>query len=321
MTINIEYETDIDIKLDYRDIITKVVEASVDYVSCPYEVEVNVTLTDNGSIHEINKEYRDVDRPTDVLSFPMLEYTEPAKFDDLEEEFELEPGSYFNPDTGELLLGDIVVSVEKVFEQAESYGHSTTREFAFLLAHSMMHLFGYDHMEEAEAKVMESKQEAVLDSLGITRESYEDGSDVDSFNVDYSRQGIELSDDLKRKLITDAKAAMKLAYAPYSNFKVGAAVLAESGKIYVGCNIENVSYGATNCAERTAIFKAVSEGECCIKAVAIASSSGEETFPCGVCRQVMCEFMEADGLIILSKEEGWSEYSLESLIPHGFNEF
>lgn len=321
MTINMEYETDIDIKLDYKDIITKVVEASVDYVSCPYEVEVNVTLTDNSSIHEINKEYRDVDRPTDVLSFPMIEYSEPAKFDDLEEEFEMDPGSYFNPDSGELLLGDIVVSVEKVFEQAESYGHSTERELAFLVAHSMMHLFGHDHMEPDEAKVMENAQECVLESLGITRDS----------SGDCSRQGIELSDDLKRELVTGAKAAMKQAYAPYSNFKVGAAVLAESGEIYTGCNIENASFGATNCAERTAIFKAVSTGERKIKAVAIVSSSGDITYPCGVCRQVMSEFMDGEGLIILgydladdksdSTKFDMKEYTLSELLPYSFDKF
>lgn len=316
MTINIEYETDIDIKLDYKDIITRVVECSVDYVKCPYEAEVNVTITDNNSIHEINKEYRNVDRPTDVLSFPMIEYVTAGDFDALEEEMENDPGSYFNPDTGELLLGDIVISVEKVFEQAESYGHSTTRELAFLVAHSMMHLFGYDHMEEDEAKVMEAKQEEVLSLLGISRDA----------KAECSRQGIKLSDELKKRLVTRAKAAMKLAYAPYSGFKVGAAVLAESGKIYTGCNIENVSYGATNCAERTAIFKAVSTGETSIKAVAIVSCKGEITYPCGVCRQVMSEFMRPEGLVVLGfkdseGKEAVKEHKLLELLPHSFDKF
>lgn len=169
MTINIEYETDIKLNLDYEKIIRAVIEQAVDYEKCPYETEVNVILTDNQAIHEVNKEYRQVDRPTDVLSFPMIEYSTPADFDSLEEDMENCPQDYFNPDTGELILGDIMISVEKVTEQADKYGHSKERELAFLTAHSMMHLFGYDHMEESEAKVMEAKQSAVLELLGITR--------------------------------------------------------------------------------------------------------------------------------------------------------
>ena len=147
MTINIEYETEKKLDLDYETIIRQVVEKAMDYEKCPYEAEVNVTLTDNAAIHEINREYREIDRATDVLSFPMIEYETPADFDALED----------------------VISVEKVEEQAEKYGHSKERELAFLTAHSMMHLFGYDHMEEDEAKVMEAKQREVLELLGITR--------------------------------------------------------------------------------------------------------------------------------------------------------
>ena len=159
MTVNIEYETDKKLELDYEDIINKVID----------EVEVNVTLTDNESIHKINNEFRQVDSATDVLSFPMIDYETPSDFDSLEEEFDTNTEDYFNPDTGELMLGDIVVSVEKVLEQAEKYGHTPTRELAFLVAHSMMHLFGYDHMTEDESRVMEAKQREVLDNLGITR--------------------------------------------------------------------------------------------------------------------------------------------------------
>ena len=169
MTVNIEYETEIELKLDYNKIINDVVEKAADYEKCPYEIEVNVVLTDNAAIHEVNKEYRQVDSPTDVLSFPMIEYAAPADFESLEEDMEEYPEDYFNPDTGELILGDIMISVEKVMEQADKYGHSEERELAFLTAHSMMHLFGYDHMEEEEAKIMEAKQGEVLELLGITR--------------------------------------------------------------------------------------------------------------------------------------------------------
>lgn len=169
MTINIEYETDKPLELDYETIIKDVVNESVDYEKCPYEAEVNVILTDNEAIHQINKEHRNVDSATDVLSFPMIEYKEPADFDSLEDDMNVNAEDYFNPDSGELMLGDIVISVEKVIEQAEKYGHSKKRELAFLVAHSMMHLFGYDHMEEDEAKVMEAKQNEVLEQLGISR--------------------------------------------------------------------------------------------------------------------------------------------------------
>ena len=135
----------------------------------PPEVQIGVTFIDNEGIREINREYREIDRATDVLSFPMIEYETPADFDALEDVMDQFPEDYFNPDTGELMLGDIVISVEKVEEQAEKYGHSKERELAFLTAHSMMHLFGYDHMEEDEAKVMEAKQREVLELLGITR--------------------------------------------------------------------------------------------------------------------------------------------------------
>ena len=155
--------------LDYETIIKDVVNESVDYEKCPYEAEVNVILTDNEAIHQINKEHRNVDSATDVLSFPMIEYKEPADFDSLEDDMNVNTEDYFNPDSGELMLGDIVISVEKVIEQAEKYGHSKKRELAFLVAHSMMHLFGYDHMEEDEAKVMEAKQNEVLEQLGISR--------------------------------------------------------------------------------------------------------------------------------------------------------
>ena len=161
MTLDIQYETDKQLPIDYEPLIIQVVNSALDYVDCPYEVELNVTLTDNEEIHKINREFREIDRPTDVLSFPMLEYEKPGDFKWLEEN-EDQLDDCFNPETGELLLGDIVISVEKVLEQAKEYGHSNERELGFLIAHSMLHLFGYDHMEEQERVVMEKKQEDIL---------------------------------------------------------------------------------------------------------------------------------------------------------------
>ncbi|WP_123052816.1 cytidine deaminase [Clostridium sp. JN-1] len=122
-----------------------------------------------------------------------------------------------------------------------------------------------------------------------------------------------------KNLVSKAFEGRKNAYAPYSNFKVGAAVLAEDGKVYTGCNIENASYGATNCAERTAIFKAVSEGNKTIKAIAIVGVENDYTYPCGVCRQVISEFASKDTKIILGKNE--DEYlvkTLDELLPGAF---
>ena len=126
---------------------------------------MNLLLTGNEEIHQMNREFRKIDRPTDVLSFPMLFFEKPSDFSAAEEE----EADSFDPESGELMLGDIVVSGDKVLEQADAYGHTVKREFAFLVAHSMLHLCGYDHMEPDEAKEMERRQEEILDSLQITR--------------------------------------------------------------------------------------------------------------------------------------------------------
>lgn len=119
------------------------------------------------------------------------------------------------------------------------------------------------------------------------------------------------------ELIQIAKDAAKRAYAPYSNFQVGAALLTKDGKVYLGCNIENASYGATNCAERTAIFKAVSEGDVEFDKIAVIASDGSVAYPCGICLQVMNEFMP-EGTVILEKEGCILEYTLKDLLPNGF---
>lgn len=165
MTIQIEYETEIQMGIDHEKIIHDIIPEALDYEQCPYEAEVNVILTDNASIQEINRDYRQIDAPTDVLSFPMVDYEKKADFSHVEDSVE----DYFNPETGELILGDIIISVEKVMEQAEKYGHSRERELAFLIAHSMLHLCGYDHMEEGEREVMEQRQRDILERRGYHR--------------------------------------------------------------------------------------------------------------------------------------------------------
>ena len=122
-----------------------------------------------------------------------------------------------------------------------------------------------------------------------------------------------------KELVTLAKEAMEQAYAPYSKFRVGAALLAKDGTVFKGCNVENASYGATNCAERTAVFKAVSEGCREFEAIAIVASSGEHIPPCGICRQVLAEFMPDGKVILDSDEKGMVTYLVRELLPLGFS--
>ena len=168
MTICFENETDQELDFDYENILEKVIRQAAEQEKCPYEFEVNVTFTDNDSIREINREFRELDVPTDVLSFPMVDYPAPADFSELEEENA--SAEYFHPETGELILGDIVISVERARMQAEEYGHSLKGDICFLTAHSMLHLFGYDHIEDEERVEMEQRQEQILQALGIIRE-------------------------------------------------------------------------------------------------------------------------------------------------------
>lgn len=121
-----------------------------------------------------------------------------------------------------------------------------------------------------------------------------------------------------RALIEKAKEAMQFAYTPYSNFNVGAALLTATGKVYLGCNIENSSYGATNCAERTAIFKAISEGEREFIKIAVVSSSNAETYPCGICRQVLAEHMPQGSLLFEDTQGNIKEYSMQEILPYAF---
>jgi probable rRNA maturation factor len=127
------------------------------------ECQVSIILVNNEQIREINKEYRRINSPTDVLSFPLIEYEKGSKFTGLENLENLDI------DTGEIVLGDIVISMEKVHEQSIEYGHSMKREIAFLTVHGMLHLLGYDHEFEEDRKVMREKEEKILNLSSIER--------------------------------------------------------------------------------------------------------------------------------------------------------
>ena len=144
----------------------RVIMNTLDQLECPYEAEVSLLLTGDEQIREMNRSFRQKDAVTDVLSFPLADFPEEGDFSFLEDSAAEE---YFNPESGELMLGDIVINASRVISQAEEYGHSQIREFSFLIVHSLLHLTGYDHMEPEEEMRMRARQEQILSQLGIER--------------------------------------------------------------------------------------------------------------------------------------------------------
>lgn len=164
--IYLENETDTEFAFPLEEIASMVIHTVLRVEFCPFDAEVNVLLTDDEGILAYNKQMRGIDAPTDVLSFPNLEFSSPSAFE-IPEGMEAD---YKDPETDCIILGDIILNVDRIISQAKEYGHSQKREYAFLIAHSMYHLCGYDHMTEEEAKQMEEKQELILSLLQITRE-------------------------------------------------------------------------------------------------------------------------------------------------------
>lgn len=155
MTLLIDNRTDFEITEEFEKLFNDVVKESLRYEEFDPECEVSLSIVSNDEIQEINKQFREIDAPTDVLSFPLLTFEEGEQADVNE--------------NNEIMLGDIIISIDKAQAQAEEYGHGLRRELAFLTAHSMLHLMGYDHMEEEEQKEMFKKQDDILNNLGITR--------------------------------------------------------------------------------------------------------------------------------------------------------
>lgn len=148
-----------------EELIKRAVDQVLSYESFTNKAEVDIMLTDNSGIRELNREYRSIDSATDVLSFPMLDYEE-----GYEEDGDVEVGvEDLNPESGEVVLGDIVISLERAKEQSEEYGHSLNREVAFLVVHSMLHLLGYDHIQESDRVIMRGKEEDILEEMGLAR--------------------------------------------------------------------------------------------------------------------------------------------------------
>ena len=169
MTILFEDESSIGLDLGQETpqaLAERVIISTLDQLGCPYEAEVSLLLTGDEQIREMNRSFRQKDAVTDVLSFPLADFPEEGDFSFLEESAAEE---YFNPESGELMLGDIVINASRVISQAEEYGHSQIREYSFLIVHSLLHLTGYDHMEPDEEIRMRARQEQILSQLGIER--------------------------------------------------------------------------------------------------------------------------------------------------------
>ena len=167
MTIYYENQTDYEFDFDYKKTANDVISKTLLLEHFNYDVEVSITFVDEENIREINKEFRDIDKSTDVLSFPMIEYdSDYSRISDREEElydFINDRIDIKNPDTDEIILGDIVLCIPVIIMQAQEYNHS------ILIVHSMLHLLGYDHIEDDERIIMENKQNQILESLSITR--------------------------------------------------------------------------------------------------------------------------------------------------------
>ena len=143
----------------YEEMIFKAAEAVLECENHDFDAEISVTLTDNDEIREINREHRGIDKETDVLSFPLYDFETPSVFDEAQ----------VSIDGDVRVLGDIVISVEKIIAQAAEYGHSVEREMSYMTVHSMLHLLGYDHMTDEDKALMRSREEKVMEYLNINR--------------------------------------------------------------------------------------------------------------------------------------------------------
>ena len=165
MTVYFEDEAGISFGFDPEEKVEEMIAFVRDYVECPYDIEVSVTLVDTDTIRQVNSQFRQIEKVTDVLSFPMMEYDSPRDFGGQAFQNSLS----LSPDTQEMILGDILLCSEVVKTQAEEYGHSELREFCFLVVHSMLHLFGYDHIQEEDRREMEEEQRKIMERLGRNR--------------------------------------------------------------------------------------------------------------------------------------------------------
>lgn len=159
-------QSKLEITDDFVNKLSEVIEFTLKEEEVHIKCEISLLFLDNEEIKEINNDTRGINRETDVLSFPMLEYEDKKVFKEIYKDYKFSPADF---DGEELVLGDIVLSLEKALEQSEEFNHSYEREASYLVVHSVLHLLGYDHMEEEEKNVMRKREEEILNKLNITR--------------------------------------------------------------------------------------------------------------------------------------------------------
>lgn len=254
---------------------------------------MTVRIASAEEVRGLNRTMRGIDRETDVLSFPGAAFRpgrtagmDPARVRRL-----------YDPSLGWRNLGDCVISLSRAREQAREYGHSLARELGYLTAHSAFHLMGYDHETPKDRAAMRQMEERAMAMAALARTEEPPMTDQQLYDL--------------------ACEAMHNSYAPYSGFKVGACLLSSDGRVFQGCNIENASYGATICAERSAVSRAMMEGARSFTAIAVVGS-GAQAWPCGICRQVLNEF--SDGMRVICGQYGqdFEVVPLAELLPHSF---
>lgn len=313
MKITFDEEQVIDGKIVEQMI--KAARLAMRYVTDLDEVEVDVSLVSADEIRSLNRDYRGIDKITDVLSFP--------QFNDISE---IETMCL---DGENILLGDVVMCRDKIKEQAGENGQSEEKEMIYLFIHSMLHLLGYDHENKEEKSAMRRCEKEILAKLSkCNSTNYSENCariNADEDRIFSIQSAMSNQNDIDntlspldiKELFKHAKSALKNAYAPYSNYRVGAALMTTDGKIFTGCNIENASYGASICAERVACVNAVSEGFAAFSAIAVAADNGLASM-CGICRQFLSEFC-TDILVITGSDDDHLDCrALNELLPDNF---
>ncbi len=282
----------LDTPLEMDDaVFEKAAKACFQVIGLKKPATLSLSLTDGPGIREVNREWRNKDEATDVLSFPSMTLSPQSLYD----ENSAQALAAYDSEAKAIYLGDILINVDRAREQAQAYHHPFFREMTYLFVHGVFHLLGYDHMLKEDQQAMREQEEKAL-------------------NTAFPKQ---TSDEQLLKL---AREARQSAYVPYSRYRVGAALLAKDGRVYTGCNIENASFGLTNCAERTAVFKAVSEGNKDFTTIAIAADN-TAPWPCGACRQVMSEFAPNLRVLVTWEDGQVEETTLSKLLPHSFLNF
>lgn len=261
----------------YLSIYEKLFSLALNFLDKGDNYFMSVTFVEKEQIHNLNLNYRNIDKETDVISFAFLD-----------DKNEIICGDY------PVDLGEIYICYDVALENAKRYGNSIERELSFLFIHGLLHLFGYDHMTKKDEEIMFPLQENILERMKFMK---------------------------KEELLKKAIEAMELSYSPYSNFKVGAALVSKKGDVYLGANVENSAYGCTMCAERNALYNAYMHGvkKDDIEALAIVAECERAVSPCGQCRQVLSELYPEDKPIYLCNTNGEIKVSsTKELLPYAF---